>query len=153
MSIVSDVSTDISLVAKKLLEYDEYLSEKAEDCFDMDGKTLESVAKSYSKNLYQFSMKLQDLKSIEDLVKTRLNQVESAKWKFYNEKYSRQLSTRDIQAYIQGEKEYVEMYEVLLEVAHIKKQFEAVVESLKAMNWMISNITKLRIEQMQTEIL
>ncbi len=153
MTIVSEISNDLSRVAIKIEEYSEYLEKYGPGCFDIENKLLEDVAKNHSKNLYNFSKRFHDLKSMEDIVKVRIDEIESAHWRKYTEKYSRALSTRDIQAYIQGESDYVAMYEVLLEVVHVKKQYEAVVETLKNMSWMINNITKIRIEQMEMVML
>ena len=74
-------------------------------------------------------------------------------WRKFNEGYSRQLSTRDIQAYVAGEKEIVELNQIQIEVKLHKDQLASIVEALKQLGWMLSHITKLRVAELQDAIL
>jgi hypothetical protein len=150
MSIIGKLSRDpIAVIPALLEEYDAFLGAN-EDLFETEGVLLEKLCKTLSKSQSIFDRKLQDLKTIEDYVRENLlGPIESRHWKRYNEGYSRSLSTRDIQAYIKGEPDYVAMYEVLLEVVHLKRQYEAVVEAIKTMHWQLNNVVKLRIEQLE----
>jgi len=148
MSLVGDLNSNFALLVDKLNEYDEHL-EKAAPVFEMEGRKLEELNKQHPKALSFYDRKLGEIKTIEDLVQTKLKQIESAHWKRYNEKYPRSLSTQDIKAYIAGEKDYNQMYEILLEVINMKRQYEAVVDALKQMGWTLKNIGELRIAQLE----
>ena len=148
MSLVGDINSNLALLAEKLNEYDEHL-EKASGVFEMEDRKLEEVCRTHAKALSFYDRKLGELKTIEDLIQSKVKEVESVLWKKYNEKYPRSLSTQDIKAYIAGEKDYTQMYEVLLEVTNMKRQYEAVVDALKQMSWTLNNITKLRVAQLE----
>jgi hypothetical protein len=148
MSLIGDLSTNIALLVDKLNEYDEHL-EKAEVYFKMENKKLETLCKQHPGALSFYDRRLGELKSIEDLIQQKVKEIESNHWKRYNEKYPRTLSTADIRAYISGEKDYNEMYEVLLEVINMRRQYEAVVDGLKQMGWTLNNIVKLRVAQLE----
>lgn len=148
MSLIGDLSTNIALLVDKLNEYDEHL-EKAEIFFNMEGKKLEELCRKHPGALSFYDRRLGELKSIEDLIQQKVKEIESIHWKKYNEKYPRTLSTADIRAYISGEKDYNEMYEVLLEVINMRRQYEAVVDGLKQMGWTLNNIVKLRVAQLE----
>lgn len=148
MSIVSDISTNIELLVEKLEEYDAEL-EKAAPAFEMEGKKLEELCRLQPKGQAFYDRKLAELKTIEDLIENKLKVIESVHWKKYNEQYSRVLSTRDIVAYIAGEKDYNTMKEILLEVVNIKRQYEAVVEGFKQMGWTLKNIVALRVAALE----
>jgi len=148
MSLVGDLSSNLTLLVDKLNEYDEHL-EKAEPFFKMEGEKLEKLCKQHPGALSFYDRKLGELKTIEDLVQSKLKEIESAHWKRYNEKYPRSLTTQDIRAYIAGEKDYNQMYEILLEVVNMKRQYEAVVDALKQMGWTLKNIVDLRIAQLE----
>jgi hypothetical protein len=55
--------------------------------------------------------------------------------------------------YIRGDPQIVEVIQVLLEVAHVKRQLEVIVEAFKTMGWSLSNIVKLRVAQIDHTIL
>lgn len=148
MSLVGDLSSNLTLLVEKLSEYDDHL-EKAAPVFEMEGQKLEVLNRQHPKALAFYDRKLGELKTIEDLVQSKLKEIESAHWKKYNEKYPRSLSTQDIRAYIAGEKDYIQMYEILLEVINMKRQYEAVVDALKQMGWTLKNIVDLRIAQLE----
>jgi hypothetical protein len=148
MSIVGDISGNIALLVDKLTEYDTEL-EKAESVFQMEGKKLEELNRKLPRALSFYDRKLAELKTIEELMQAKVKEIESMHWKKYNEKYSRVLSTADIKAYIAGEKDYIQMYEVLLEVTNIRRQYEAVVEAIRQMGWSLKNIVALRVAQLE----
>jgi hypothetical protein len=148
MSLIGDISKNLLLVTEKLDEYDSDL-EKAEQLFNMEGIRLEELCRKHPRALAFYDKKLGELKTIEDLIQSKIKEIESVHWKRYNEKYSRALSTQDIRAYIAGEKDYITMYEVYLEVMNMKRQYEAVVESLKQMGWTLNNIVKIRVAQLE----
>ena len=148
MSIIGDISNNIAVLVDKLTEYDTDL-EKAEIFFQMENKKLEELCRKHPQALSFYDRKSSELKTIEDLIQSKVKEIESTHWKRYNEKYSRVLSTADIKAYIAGEKDYIQMYEVLLEVINIRRQYEAVVDALKQMGWTLNNIVKLRVAQLE----
>ncbi len=148
MSLVGDLSSNLTLLVDKLNEYDDHL-EKAEQFFQMEGEKLEVLCRKHPGALSFYDRRLGELKTIEDLVQSKLKEIESVHWKKYNEKYPRSLSTQDIRAYIAGEKDYVQMYEILLEVINMRRQYDAVVEALKQMGWTLKNIVELRIAQLE----
>lgn len=126
----------------------EQLIEAAEPCFQIEGRRLEEVLKQHASNLLVYDTALQEAKAIEDLVKKRQDEVKSAHWKKYNENYSRQLNTRDIEAYIAGEPDYAQVVGVVLIVVEVKRKLEAIVNALTSLGWTLNNIVKLRVAQL-----
>jgi hypothetical protein len=55
--------------------------------------------------------------------------------------------------YVRGDPEYVAANQILLDVAHTRKQLEAIVEAMKTMGWSLSNIVKLRVAQLDHIVL
>jgi L-lactate utilization protein LutB len=125
----------------------------AEPIFKLEGRRLEEIARTLPQNQASYDQSYQELKALEEW----LNNIKEKKigkfWKKYLEGYQRSLSTRDIQAYIASEKEIVEMNQIIIEVTLLKSNVSSIVEGLKTMNWMISNITKLRVAELQDSIL
>jgi len=151
-SVISEVSNDLTKILTYLTKYDEEL-EKAEPLFKLEKQRLELLCRTHPQYLARYDQLLAEIKSLEDIVQLRLEQEESKHWKKYNEGYPRQLTARDIQAYISGEKEVVAIKEILLEVQSYKMQFNAIVEAFKSMGWSLNNIVKLRVSELQDTIL
>lgn len=127
----------------------EQLVDAAEPLFQLKGRTLGEAIAQHAQDLMFYDITLQECKTIEDVIKMKVDEIESKLYRKYNEGMQRALGQRDIVAYIKGDPEYVAAYEILLEVAHVKRQLESIVEALKTMGWSLSNITKLRIAQLE----
>ncbi len=153
MSILGRISKNPNEEIPALLnEYDLFIEQNA-GVFETDGKNLEVLCRTYSHNLDIFDRKLRVLKIVEDYVRNEMRKVESRLWRHYNEKHQRSLTTTDIKAYISGEPDYVAWHTVLLEVSYLTQQYESIVETLKAFNWQLSNVVKLRIAQLEDALL
>lgn len=151
-TVIADAINDLTTIVKYIDAAREYLDSAEDRYLNFDQNNLEAISKQHAKNLYKTSKAINEMKGIEDTMAAKLKQVESKHWKKYNENYQRALSTRDIQAYIAGEPDYVMLMELQLEVQFIKRQLEALFEALKAMGWQIKTVTELRIHELQDVI-
>lgn len=154
MSIVSDTYKTINLnkIPGKLVIYEQMIQE-AEGAFEITGRILEDVLKDHSRNLMFYNITLQECKTIEDVIKLRIEEVEGELYKNFNENSSISLSTSDIKSYIKGDKKYVGIVTILLEVSDIRRKLEAIVGALESMGWSLSHITKLRVALLEKEVL
>ena len=133
-------------------EYDNYV-DKAEPLFDLKLKKLEEVCQTIPKNLSAYDRYYQELKTVAEWLVIKREKIQAKLWKKYLEGYPRALSAKDIQMYIQGDNEYVQFSEIMLEVDNIKNKMQSIVKAFEQMGWMISNITKLRIAELQDAVL
>lgn len=153
-SIIKNTISDISIkkIPDRIALY-EQLIDSAEPLFKLEGKTLEQCCKEHPRDLMFYDVTLQECKSIEDTIKEQLEIIEANLYKKFNENHSRALNSRDINQYIKGDQQYIDVYEILLEVIHIRRQLEAIVESLKSLGWALNNIVKIRIAQIEKMVL
>lgn len=152
MTFIGDASRDQMKIVEYLLKAQDELA-AAGPAFELDGKKLEELCKAHPSNLARYDKIRINLKSLLELMETKRNAIESKLWRKYNEGYARALSSRDIQAYIAGEPEYVTASEMILEINNVKEQAQSVVKALEDLGWMISHMTKLRVAEMQDAIL
>lgn len=124
----------------------------AEPIFKLDGRRLEEIIRSLPHYQSNYDQSLQEIKAVDAWLETLKEKVTAKLWRKYLEGYPRALSTRDIQAYIAGEKDIVELNQIAIEVTLLKNKFEAIVEALKQMGWMMGHVTKLRVSEMQDAI-
>lgn len=132
------------------------LDQKAETFaafFELDGRRLEEIAKNYSKQKHSAKYLNNKVKLYLEEVQTVLNSLEGKWWYFYTEKYARTLSTKDIQMYISAVPEVVTVRQIIVNLNYVRGKYEAILDALDGLNWMISNMTKLRIASLEEEII
>jgi hypothetical protein len=149
MSTISEMSdSNLQKVVDKLILYEKMIDD-SKKCFELDGRNLEDACKKQSQNLMMYDVAFQECKTIQDLVETHRDVIKSNHWKRLNEKHAKSLTTRDIEAYIMGESDWVKMTELVLEVVETRRKLEAIVEALKSLGWSLSHIVKLRVAQLE----
>lgn len=142
----------IAEVLDRLPAYEEKL-QAAEPIFKLEGRRLEEIARTLAYYQSSYDQTYQELKALEDWLNNIKEKKVAKYWKKYLEGYQRTLTSRDIQAYIAGEKEIVEMNQIIIEVTLLKSNALSVVEAVKNLGWMLGHITKLRVAEMQDAVL
>jgi len=125
----------------------------AEPIFKIEGRRLEEVMRTLPHYQSAYDQAFQEMKGLEEWILNIKEKRVGKLWKKYNENYSKALSTKDITMYIASEKEVVEINQIIIEVVALKNNLASIVDALKQMGWMVGNITKLRISEMQDAIL
>lgn len=144
--------TPLQQIPKRLEIYEELLK-AAESLFELEGKLLVDACKAHLSNLALYDTMYQECRTIELFLESKREEIEATLYKQYVETSQRQLSAKDLTMYIRGDPQVIEVIQVLLEVSHVKRQLEAVVEAFKTMGWSLSNITKLKVAQIEDTIL
>lgn len=127
--------------------------ENCKGIFEFKNRKLADVIKEIPSKQNEFDEMYVKLKAIQEWLSTLKNKKVAKAWKRYNEGYSRQLSQRDIQAYIAGEAAIVEIDQLIVEVEYLKDHAKIVVESIKQLGWTTANLVKLRVSDMQDSII
>lgn len=146
------VHTPLNQIPGKLEVY-ELLIQEARSIFELDGIRLDDAIKSQVQNLGLYDGMLQECKTIEAFLEMRRDEVEAERHKHYLENSNRQLSARDMAMYIRGDPQLIAVAQILVDVAHVRRQLESIVETLQGMGWSLSNIVKLRIAQLENIVL
>lgn len=87
---------------------------------------------------------LQEIEAILEYLNIELRRVRSKTFKKYLENYQRALSSRDVEKYVDGEAEVVDMEIIINEFAMLRNQWLGIIKSLDIKQWQLSNIIKLR---------
>lgn len=139
--------TPLDKIPAKLEVY-EALVAGAPPLFELKGMLLEEACKSHVANLGMYDMMLQECKTIELYLEGRREQVEAEQHKYYLESSARALGARDLAMYIRSDPQVIEIAQIILDVGHVRRQLEAIVEAFKTMGWSLSNIVKLKVAQL-----
>lgn len=87
---------------------------------------------------------LQEIEAILEFLNLKLRQERSKAFKKYLENYQRALSSRDVEKYVDGEIDVVDMELVVNEFALLRNQWLGIIKGIDQKQWQITNIVKLR---------
>jgi hypothetical protein len=87
---------------------------------------------------------LQEIEAILEYLNIELRRVRSKTFKKYLETYQRALSSRDVEKYVDGEADVVDMEKIINEFALLRNQWLGIIKAVDQKQWQITNIVKLR---------
>jgi len=87
---------------------------------------------------------LQEIEAILEYLNIELRRVRSKTFKKYLETYQRALSSRDVEKYVDGEADVVDLEKIINEFALLRNQWLGIIKAVDQKQWQITNIVKLR---------
>ena len=87
---------------------------------------------------------LQEIEAVLEYLNIELRRIRSKTFRKYLENYQRALSSRDVEKYVDGESDVIDMEKVINEFAMLRNQWLGIVKGLDIKQWQLSNIIKLR---------
>ena len=92
---------------------------------------------------------LQEIEGILEYLNIEFRRLKSKTFKKYLENYQRALSSRDVEKYVEGEADVVDMEKIINEFALLRNHWLGIIKGLDIKQWQISNIIKLRTAGME----
>ena len=87
---------------------------------------------------------LQEIEAILEYLNIELRRLRSKTFRKYLENYQRALSSRDVEKYVEGEADVIDMEKVINEFAMLRNHWLGIIKGLDIKQWQLSNIIKLR---------
>jgi hypothetical protein len=125
---------------------------KAEPIFSIEGERLEKLTRDVPHHQVFYAQRAQEARALVKWLEIQKAQKESRHIKNYNNS-ARALGVREQAMYVQGEKDVVELSQLIVEAELKRGQFDEIVEAIKQLGWMIGHITKLRVAEMQDAVI
>jgi hypothetical protein len=107
------------------------------------GNIEQNIAKLPGITEHRFSQ-LQEIEAVLNFLNIQLRKTRSTTFRKYLENYQRELSSRDVDRYVDGEQAVVDMELLVNEVALLRNRYLAVIKGLEVKQWRIGDIVKLR---------
>ena len=142
MSYYSLVSKDISNIPDAIAHFEAELI-KARVETRISGN-IERAAAAMPGVVEQRFGQLQEIEAILEYLNIELRRLRSALFRRYLENYQRALSSRDVEKYVDGESDVIDMEKIINEFALLRNKWLGVVKALDAKGFSINNIIKLR---------
>ena len=96
---------------------------------------------------------LQEIEAVLEYLNIELRRTRSKAFKKYLESYQRALSSRDVEKYVDGEADVVDMEKIINEFALLRTQWWGIVKAVDIKQWQLSNIIKLRTAGLEEVVL
>jgi len=137
ITVKNDIRELDNCVAYYLNEY-----ELAKKEITTNGKLIDSALTlaSYVETRYS---QLQDIEAVLEYLNIQYNKVKSDKFKKLSETYNKALSSRDVEKYIEGEDDVMNLAIIINDIARVRNKFLSIMKGFDTKNFMISHITKL----------
>ena len=110
---------------------------------------LEKAAASMPGVVEQRFTQLQEIEAILEYLNIELRRLKSSHFRKYLESYARALSSRDVEKYVEGEADVVDMEKIINEFALLRNKWLGITKALDQKQWQITNIIKLRVAGME----
>jgi hypothetical protein len=143
----SKISKDISKIPDALQYYEDELVEAKKECRIYGN--IEKAAANMPGLVEQRFNQLQELEAILEYLNIELRRLRSSFFKKYLENYQRALSSRDVEKYVDGEADVVDMEKIINEFALMRNKWLGITKGLDQKQWQLTNITKLRVAGME----
>lgn len=87
---------------------------------------------------------LQEVEAILESLNIDHRKIRSRLFRKYLETYARALSSNDVNKYVDGEQEVIDMEKIINEFAMLRNQWLGIIKALDQKQWQLTNIVKLR---------
>lgn len=124
----------------------------AEPLFELEGMRLELIARNLPQHQAFYAHRANEMKHVMKWLENYKAKLESRFTKNYSQG-QRALSARDITTFIGGEKDIVELNQLIIEANLLYSQLDQIVEAFQQMGWMVGHITKLRVAELQEVVI
>ena len=148
MSRIADLGKKNKNLPDIIEEYETVLKGYKKD-LEIKGKKLEHANREQPSLHSYYDERRIELHTLVKYFEGQISRVRGKLYKDYTETYSRELSDRMKDKYIDNENAYLTMFELYLEIKELHDKFNSVVDAFKSRGFVLNNITKIRVAAME----
>ena len=147
MSWYSTVSLSIAKIPECIQHYNIELDQAKKE-IGIWGSLEKSSAELPGQVEHRFNQ-LQEIEAILEYLNIEKRRLRSQVFKKFLENYQRALTSRDVDKYVDGEADVVDMEKIVNEFALLRNKWLGVLKGLDQKQWQLTNIVKLRVAGME----
>lgn len=141
----NQVVKDITVLPDSIEYFQKELIDARKDNLLLRGKQIEKVSTDLPGIVEYRYNQLQEIEAILEYLNIEFRKKRSAVFRKYLENYQRALSSRDVEKYVDGDDEVVDMALLVNEFALVRNQWIGLLKAIDVIHWQINNIVKLRV--------
>ena len=147
MGWYSEISRDVSKITDALVHFESELQDARQEV-KLKGNVERAAAEMPGIVEHRFNQ-LQEIEAILNYLNSELRRLRSSFFKTYLENYQRALSSRDVEKYVDGERDVVDYEKIINEFALMRNKWLGLLKGLDQKQWQITNVVKLRVAGME----
>jgi hypothetical protein len=147
MGWYSEVSRDVSKITDAIAHFESELQDARQEV-KLKGNVERAAAEMPGIVEHRFNQ-LQEIEAILHYLNIELRRLRSSFFKTYLENYQRALSSRDVEKYVDGERDVVDYEKIINEFALMRNKWLGLLKGLDQKQWQITNVVKLRVAGME----
>jgi len=147
MGWYSEVSRDVSKISDAVMHFENELQDAKQEV-KLKGNVERAAAEMPGIVEHRFNQ-LQEIEAILHYLNIELRRLRSSFFKKYLENYQRALSSRDVEKYVDGERDVVDYEKIINEFALMRNKWLGLLKGLDQKQWQITNVVKLRVAGME----
>jgi hypothetical protein len=147
MGWYSEVSRDVSKITDAIAHFESELQDARQEV-KLKGNVERAAADMPGIVEHRFNQ-LQEIEAILHYLNIELRRLRSSFFKTYLENYQRALSSRDVEKYVDGERDVVDYEKIINEFALMRNKWLGLLKGLDQKQWQITNVVKLRVAGME----
>ena len=145
--MVCEISRDVSKITDALVHFESELQDARQEV-KLKGNVERAAAEMPGIVEHRFNQ-LQEIEAILNYLNIELRRLRSSFFKTYLENYQRALSSRDVEKYVDGERDVVDYEKIINEFALMRNKWLGLLKGLDQKQWQITNVVKLRVAGME----
>jgi hypothetical protein len=143
----SEISRDVSKITDAVAYFESELQDARQEV-KLKGNVERAAAEMPGIVEHRFNQ-LQEIEAILNYLNIELRRLRSSFFKKYLENYQRALSSRDVEKYVDGERDVVDYEKIINEFALMRNKWLGLLKGLDQKQWQITNVVKLRVAGME----
>ena len=147
MGWYSEISRDVSKITDAVAYFESELQDARQEV-KLKGNVERAAAEMPGIVEHRFNQ-LQEIEAILNYLNIELRRLRSSFFKTYLENYQRALSSRDVEKYVDGERDVVDYEKIINEFALRRNKWLGLLKGLDQKQWQITNVVKLRVAGME----
>jgi uncharacterized protein YfdQ (DUF2303 family) len=147
MGWYNDIADDISNIPDAVAYFESELLTARLEC--RIAGNIEKAAAAMPGYVEQRFCQLQEIEAILEYLNIELRRLRSSHFRKYLENYARALSSRDVEKYVEGESDVVDMEKIINEFALLRNKWLGITKAMDQKQWQLTNIVKLRVAGME----
>lgn len=139
------VVADLSALPDAIEYFEGELERGRREDLNMRGRPLERIAGDIPSTVELRFGQLQEIEAILEHLNIQYRKTRSAVFRRYLENYQRALSSRDVEKYVEGDDDVVDLAVLINQFSLIRNQWLGLLKGLDQKSFSVNNVIKLRV--------
>lgn len=135
-------------IPQKILEIEKKI-ENWRDDISLDGKNLQSAVVEQPSLLAYYDQVAVEAGYYVDLMEMMVKKVRAERIKFIRDNFARDYTDSAIQKAVEGDPQYVKVYEIYIEVKEVYDKCKSLVEAFKQRSYSLNNLVKIHENELE----